>query len=81
MSEMVERVARAIATAQWGAENATDEAWRELCDDYDLWAEARAAIEAMREPTKQMVEAADYYFDRGSPVVPWQDMIDEALKG
>jgi hypothetical protein len=65
MSEMVERVARAIQ----------DRARIYDCDPGDpieAWAieSARAAIEAMREPTGPMV---DHYPD-------WQAMIDEALK-
>lgn len=45
MSAMVERVARALAACD-------NSDWRAWVDD------ARAAIEAMREPTDQMVEAA-----------------------
>lgn len=52
MSEMVERVARAIQASRGPKENweRADPATR------DLWlADARAAIAAMREPTESMV--------------------------
>lgn len=52
MSEMIERVAKAIGVAQWGASNATGDAWRELPD---IMPAARAAVAALREPTSEMV--------------------------
>jgi hypothetical protein len=70
MSEMIERVARAIFET-WAADGNSDVTWAELLkmrdgDGYQegkrMYAlaikEARAAIEAMREPTKPMVDAA-----------------------
>ncbi len=84
MSEMVERVARAMCDRQakaievrhgmdLGAWNDAPEPMRES------WRRsARAAIEAMRELTDRMVEAWD-----GDPMgytrKLWQAMIDEAL--
>lgn len=67
MSDMVEKVARAI----WALQRDTD------CNDYDkLWDGpcsakeiardmARAAIEAMREPTEDMLEAGTNAVDDG----------------
>jgi hypothetical protein len=66
MSEMVERVARAIAYS----ETADPEMWSAFVEV------ASAAIEAMREPTEAMVErAVSIKNDYG-----WRSMIDEALK-
>ena len=63
MNEMIERVGRAIAKDQcWPAGTNT-----ELV--------ARAAIEAMRQPTQEMIEAADSEFFEEI----WQQMIDAAL--
>jgi hypothetical protein len=84
MSEMVERVARAIwrvrekqfpervqRTEPDGIDHATG-AW-ELIEGF-----ARAAIEEMRNPTPEMICAA---FDcAGSIGAEWQAMIDEALR-
>lgn len=63
MSEMVERVARAIKDAE-------QMHWNDM---------ARAAIEAMREPTAKMVVIADSSLRPISPRI-WRAMIDEALK-
>jgi len=79
---MVERVARAIYEA--------DDVWSEAfpwpnmgspnqsADEYRRI--ARAAIEAMREPTEAMVGAgwAEALAENANGV--WSDMIDEALK-
>lgn len=86
MSEMVERVARGIA----GADGCDDAGW----DAMMAWSleyyrgRARAAIEAMREPTERMVASATWpmiYDSSGagtnrSPRQAWELMIDEALK-
>ena len=65
MSEMVERVAKAIRE------------WTQ--DDIEEAREAaRAAIQAMREPTDAMCEAADW--TQQSEVNQYQRAIDEALK-
>lgn len=90
MSEMVERVARAICAADDGHHSGAP-------DDRDLWLphqikenpalrnwmvykdQARAAIAAMRKPTEAMAEA----FWRDADRVPetfFPAMIDEALK-
>ena len=74
MSEMVERVARAITTelgadldtafankTEWINMRGTDAAgrWRDINEPFksDYLAAARAAIEAMREPTDEMLDA------------------------
>lgn len=73
MSEMVERVARIIANSrreEFGGAVAIVEWDRSL---------ARAAIEAMREPSKEMLMAAGL---NGGQTVKgkWNAMITEALK-
>lgn len=74
MSEMVERVAKALVAWQQLPESA----W---VDHLDM---ARAAIEAMREPTYEMVlltegsERMDIV--SGDICRIWQNMIDQALK-
>ena len=92
MSEMVDRVARAISIeCGWG----DDDNDRNL-DGIVVWRtclpEARAAIEAMREPTREMLNAAVDATDAGSgrswanrsPQRLFKDgmaaMIDECLK-
>ena len=78
MTDMIERVARAIVGVtdqEWEDEN---EAWREF-----YRAIARAAIAAMREPSETMVDAAwaSWEDPEGSKgfVGAWQAMIDIAL--
>lgn len=86
MSEMIERVARAIwdATPNHSpAKGNGDQAWRFFVD------EARAAIEAMREPTSDMLRTADgvVLTDEELESGPYeltkaeyQSMIDKALQ-
>lgn len=86
MSDMTERVARAICKAHYiyddyneeEAQRAADNEWVDWC------VEARAAIEAMREPTGEMLLAAwGSEDDQGEPGVTestWTAMIDAALK-
>lgn len=75
MSEMIERVARAL----W-ADRYPDDEWTAE-DERDYLGHARAAIEAMREPTKDMQRAgmlamgADCDCDQ---VDCWHEMIDAA---
>lgn len=74
MSEMIERVAKAILEEQ--RKNRSG-----FPDNRDL---ARAAIEAMREPTKAMLDASyrrnDDNDSEEATLANYQDMIDEALK-
>lgn len=83
MSEMVERVATAIAHA--------DCEWQDTPGAQIMgWSEtlARASIAAQREPTQAMVEAGAESIDVDLPDSDafqqirciWPDMIDEALK-
>lgn len=70
VESMVERVARAIAMK--------NEGWTKNAKDYIP--HARAAIEAMREPTEAMAEAAESPNDyRGTQYTTWRTMIDAAL--
>lgn len=95
MSEMIERVARAILRAEHGGVDA------DACYGYNsagefvpggeggktkphawMWFKnhARAAIAAMREPTKAMLTAADPIEDPDRHDDLWRAMIDAALK-
>jgi hypothetical protein len=88
MSEMVERVARALCEQSYAK---SDEKlpwyWHsETSDERDEWrAMARAAIEAMREPTDRMCNSGaakwdDDWCTETNALNMWQAMIDEALK-
>lgn len=72
---MIERVARAM----FDATNEHDETWdteaQEIKTTYLIM--ARAAIEAMREPTDVMVDALEGY--DSSPVSLYERAIDAAL--
>jgi hypothetical protein len=69
MSDMVERVAKAIMAA-------------ENPDSADQYSEmARAAIEAMREPTKDMAIMGHSELIEGGDIHSvWDAMIDEAIQ-
>lgn len=74
MSEMLKRVADAIYSCQFGTRMAGDfsEADAEMC--------ARAAIEAMREPTKEIIDAgSDYMAGARYAEGAWRNMIDAIL--
>lgn len=76
MTDMIERVAQAIYDQQSDGAGPVS----------DFYPVARAAIEAMREPTDKMVQAAedgmvytqDLTFGQISRFA-WRDMIDDAL--
>jgi len=77
-SDMVERVGWALAATGMVAEGS---------GTHELFTLARAAIEAMREPTEAMVTKAyhcqtsdDLNIDRDDLVAYWQYMVDAALK-
>lgn len=80
---MIERVARAMVVADSGPEGSTlfDIHWEEFGEGY--MAGARAAIEAMREPTDEMIEAgvtAEHGKTLGTRVTfEYQAMINAAL--
>jgi hypothetical protein len=85
--DMVERVARALAMDQWPEHNWPADFSEREAEDYR--GHARAAIEAMREPTEAMLAAG---FGDASPTIwtagitpedqrnVWQAMIDSTLK-
>lgn len=76
MSEMIDRVARALYLHDGGDE----EDWEMIVTD--RWtARARAAIEAMRIPTPRMSASvqAKHAPHQGGVSVVWMDMIDAAL--
>ena len=99
---MIERVARAIYET-WAQEKGAEADWPLVCEavattneqefpalheTYSLAInEARAAIEAMREPTDAMVDAGfdagddtvQGYSENADPQDTWQAMIDAAL--
>jgi hypothetical protein len=80
MSEMVEKVAKAIKAEDFQSEN--------LLTNTDCQRLARAAIAAMREPTEKMVEAVYaaaeglgcVMYETPSPEQAWPTMIDAALE-
>ena len=74
---MIERVARAIVKLRCARTGmgATDNC---LLDPEEL-DEARAAIEAMREPTEAMIKEAAWEDGRVTARNVWQAMISEAL--
>lgn len=89
MSEMVERVARAIlASHDYSKNDGKEGGFESLSPEWQevLLANARAAIEAMREPTDDMKNCSeevhwDYSCGQcGGLKEGWQMMIDEALK-
>jgi len=86
MSEMVERVARAMRAQEYDADewDGTDSS-----DRYYWQTAARAAIAAMREPTSEMMDAYldledpmddDWPYNPPAAKPAWQVMIDAALK-
>lgn len=73
MTDMVERIARAIEQAM--PNYISDE-----LPQHDFLASARAALEAMREPTPAMFDAAESWGDDAERDLRfWQAMIDAAL--
>lgn len=74
MSEMVERVARAIIARRGLPDGA-------VVNLDSFYADARAAIEAMREPTAAMLDNAKPNMDSWSSNLEWwSKMIDGALR-
>lgn len=88
MSEMIERVAKAICREQcafmgeppcWQADGLSPD-----CDEPGCLALAEAAIVAMRDPTEEMAEAASSARNPWDTILEnsvrtWQAMIDAAL--
>jgi N-methylhydantoinase B/oxoprolinase/acetone carboxylase alpha subunit len=88
MSDMIERVARAISAHYVRLSGGDSPIFDELTEGErdDLRAEARAAIEVMREPTEAMCDAGgtevwDRYEDDypEGAAAAWRKMIDAAL--
>ena len=89
MSEIVERVAKALAGAIHGEAGARAWPWKNYSslplDADDVRYMARAAIAAMREPTDLMFSVGrhgpkgDILYDRDCGDA-WRDMIDEAMR-
>jgi len=78
MSEMIERVAKAIAISGNGG------MWDDwYSDDQKEFhrRRARAAIEAMREPTREMTDAVWVMAGEADQAEIWSGMIDAALSG
>lgn len=81
---MIERVARALCEAEgmeWGAQASamTSGSGGDNEQEYYL-TQARAAIEAMREPTEAMQDAGESHCnDYGTPSGCFRAMIDAAL--
>lgn len=73
MNEMIDQVAQAMAgKEEWAMVDEQDRnGWREI---------ARAAIEAMREPTLQMIFQGEDAGANSAPIDVWKAMIDEALR-
>lgn len=72
MSEIVERVAESLRASMPGLVNPEAWPWETL---------ARAAIEAMREPTQEIINAgSDYMPGAGYSEGAWRAMIDECLR-
>lgn len=70
---MIEKVARALAnSADVTHVNWEEQDWPEFIE------QAKAAIEAMREPNEEMWNACDNWND--SPTETWPKMINAALK-
>jgi hypothetical protein len=77
MSEIVEAVARAIYEAEKPNHHAGWEVFSKIGNNRDFQMKiARAAIEAMREPTEKMINRG--YATRPTKAC-WQAMIDAAL--
>lgn len=74
MTEMIERVAKAIQSALSEGTPGRDPDRMERI--------ARAAIEAMRDPTEAMIDKGYDHVDYGGTDIEaaWKDMIDAALK-
>jgi hypothetical protein len=79
MSEMLERAARAVFKTH---HEATIIGWDELSEQAqeEFMSQARAVIEAMREPTAEMWKAEHPTWTLGRPMWDWwRGVIDAAL--
>ena len=79
---MVERVAKAIFTAGWDKYPDQDRpAWSDIPPDGVHYAQVRAAIFAMLEPSPEMIKAGSKAMcsNHGSIPAIWDAMVGEAL--
>jgi len=76
----IERVARAIDPTAFGSFDGEPPVVRQRGKERQIMAlkAARAAIEALREPSDAMLEAQ---FGQPSPADCWRAMIDAAIRG
>ena len=81
-SEMVERVARVIDPDAFDPCPHKTGGLCLLCAEAqdNAWYLARAAIEALREPTEAMADDGDHHCSASDVRHVWQAMIDQALK-
>lgn len=79
MSEMIERVARAIWNIRREEEDRCDMELEDMGEDHPVWSEARAAIEAMREPTADVMEYVKNHYGFSDASI-YRPFIDAALK-
>lgn len=79
MTEMIERVSEALRARFPEGSSGTMPASKDGSHDFGLYGDwARTAIEAMREPTEEMLSAF-FRENYGDPVCAWGPMIDAAL--
>lgn len=77
MNAMVEKVARAIYTSQWGEA----QSWGvNFTETENCRSRARAAIEAMREPTEAMIASGEPISGESTVKTIYGLMIDAALR-
>ena len=76
---MEEKVAKALFDHNQSMCNISPEEWKYVGVKGYWFNLARAAIEAMREPTETMDNAGEQWCDQTSAMVVWQAMIDAAL--
>ena len=77
MSEVVDRVAKALCERIWPTSTWEKEA-EHFRDNYK--AAAIEAIKTLREPSEGMIKSVRGRSSRKARIACWQDMIDEALK-
>lgn len=73
---LIERVARALAPMAWAALGSGD-TFAQKARRTASMRHARAAIEAMKQPTDAMLSATEGHSD--DPATVWMTMIDAAL--
>lgn len=80
MSGKLEEVARAIREASPSAGRGDSDLRSQMLSEAACLDLARAAIEAMREPTEHMVKSGHKGFCFGRPLETYQEMISAALR-